>query len=106
MSTMNDPFATPDGVAESTSGPDEVTVETNPETGVTRNANQRYGAAMQALKAMFPDQFQQLLEQEYAKDGVAYKRRRTAEEREAAERETKRAAAQAKIDALRAEFGL
>lgn len=71
-----------------------------------RTANQRYGAAQAALRAAHPEEFQHLLERQYAADGLTYRVRRTAEERAALEQAEKRAKAQAKIDALRAEFDL
>lgn len=91
--SATDPFA----------GGDEVAV-THTATG--RNANQRYAAAQAVLRKAHQEEFLTLLEAEYVKDGLTFRRRVSAEERERAAFEAKRQAAINKIAELEAKFGL
>jgi hypothetical protein len=64
------------------------------------DANKRYTRAVAALKTKYATEFQALLEAEYAKDGVAYKRRLTPAERDTKAVEQARAKAAEKMQQI------
>lgn len=66
--------------------------------------NAAYGAAMQALKAAHPEEWETLYEKECANHGVVYKKRMTAEERQAQVEAEKLEKARAKVEALKAQY--
>ena len=71
----------------------------------TKVTNALYGKATSRLRAAHQEEFLRLLEEEYAKANLVYKRRRTPEERAAQEAAAKKAAAQRKVAALVTQFG-
>ena len=68
--------------------------------------NAAYAKALATLKANHEDEFQALYEAACGEFGIAYKRRLTAEEKAETVRAERLAKAQAKVAALKAEFGL
>jgi len=68
-------------------------------------SSKRYTRAVAALKAAHADEFQALMDAEYAKDGVVRVRRLTPEERDAKTVAEAKAKAAAKVAELRAIYG-
>lgn len=64
-----------------------------------------YGRAQTALRKAHEDEFRALLEAEYAKEGLEYRPRRSAEERAAVAEAEARAKAAARIRTLVEKFG-
>lgn len=83
----------------------DTTTTTETPAKTQSDANKRYTRAVAALKAAHGDEFLALLEAEYAKDGLTYKRRMTAEERDAKATADARAKAAAKVAELAAIYG-
>jgi hypothetical protein len=95
-----DPFAADEDQLEGQTTVDEQ-IEDN---DTTRTPNQRYAAAEKELRKAHQDEFQALLEAEYAKDGVTYRPRLSAAERAARDEARKREAAAERIRKIKEQF--